>query len=57
MFVTTIGIVNRTDTFVTEGRVLQGMYMSLIRLGCELELCSFSVSTIGVELSEVVRGI
>jgi len=37
--------------------MFQGMGMSLVGLGCELKLCGVPVSTVGVELSKVVRGI
>jgi hypothetical protein len=40
--------------FVTKGRVYQSMLMGLMGASCEPKLCGVSVSTIRVELSEVV---
>jgi len=45
------------DTFVAKGGMLQGMGVSLIRTRCKPKLCGVSVSTIGAEVSEAVRGI
>jgi hypothetical protein len=57
LFVTTIWVVSRADAFIAEGGMFQGMDKSLMGLGCELKLCGVSVSTVGAELSEAVRGI
>jgi len=43
--------------FAAEGRVFQGMDMSLVGPRCKLKLCRVSISMIGMELSKVVRGI
>ena len=40
--------------FITKGRVLQGMSMSLVGTSCKLGLCRISISTVGVELSKVM---
>ena len=48
---------SRADAFVTEGRMFQGIDVSLMGLGYKLKLCGVSISLIGAELSEVVRGI
>jgi hypothetical protein len=54
LFVTTIRVVSRADAFVAEGRVLKSMYMSLMRLGHELELCWIVISLIGAEVRKLV---
>ena len=43
--------------FVAEGRMLQGMGMSLMALGFEPKLCRISISMIGIEVSEAMRGV
>jgi hypothetical protein len=40
--------------FIAEGRVLKGIYMGLVRLGCELELCGIIISPIGAEVRKAV---
>jgi len=49
--------VSRADAFIAEGRVFQGMDMSLVGASHELKLCGVSVSMIGAELNKVVRGV
>jgi hypothetical protein len=39
---------------VAEGRVFQGVNVSLVRTSCQPELCGVPVSMIGAELSEVM---
>ena len=43
--------------FIIEGRVLQGVGVSLMGPGHKPKLCGVSVSVIGAELSKVVREI
>ena len=57
MLVTTIGVVSRADALVTEGRMLQGVHVGLVRPGHEPKLCGVSISMIRAELGKVVRGI
>ena len=42
------------NAFVAEGRVLESIYMGLIRLGHKLELYRIVVSPIGAEVRKVV---
>ena len=55
--VATIRVMSRADAFIAKGGVFQGMGVSLMRMRCKLKLCGIPVSTIGVELSEAMRGI
>ena len=57
MLITTIRVMSRTDTFVTEGRVLKGIYMSLVWLGHEPELHRILISMVGTELSKAITRI
>jgi hypothetical protein len=43
--------------FITEGRVLKGMYMSLVWPGHKLELCRILISMVGTELSKAMTRI
>ena len=42
---------------ITEGKMLQGVHVGLVRLGHELKLCRVSISMIRAELSKAVREI
>jgi hypothetical protein len=40
--------------FITKGRVLQGMSISLVGMSYKLELCRIPISTVKVELSKAM---
>jgi hypothetical protein len=46
--------VGGADTLKTEGLVLQGMHMSHVRAGCELELPAVSIRPVWMEVGKAV---
>ena len=57
MSITTIRVVRRANGFTAEGRVLKGVSIGLVRARRKAKLSRISISTKGMELSKMVRGI